>query len=130
MKVTHLDTEIPDILTNTENDDDEMEEDSSQRELIAEAFQDDDLLEEFSKEKSNEIAKNKPKDINLTLPGWGNWGGTGIVPSKRKQKRFVVKAPKKVPRRDDNKGFLIINEDATKKLKSIWLMSFRFLFKG
>lgn len=65
----------------------------------------------FSQEKQEAIDKGKPKDINLSLPGWGDWGGHNIKPNKRKQKRFMVKMPEAPPRRDENKGNLIINEN-------------------
>ncbi len=44
------------------------------------------------------------QDIDLTLPGWGEWGGGGLKPSKRKRKRFIIKAPPPEKRRDENKG--------------------------
>lgn len=40
-------------------------------------------------EKEAIIDKDTPKDIDLTLPGWGSWGGPGIKVTKRKRKRFV-----------------------------------------
>ena len=54
---------------------------------IAQAFADDDVIEEFRQEKSEKEARDKPKDINLYIPGWGDWAGGGIQPSKRKLKR-------------------------------------------
>ncbi|CAH0564951.1 unnamed protein product [Brassicogethes aeneus] len=111
-KTTNLDTAIPNLLTNEDE-----ENTINQRDIIMEAFEDDDIVEDFNKEKIEEIEKDKPKDVDLSLPGWGNWGGTGIVPSKRKKKRFIIKAPAKMPRRDDNKGSLIINENTNTKVK-------------
>jgi U3 small nucleolar RNA-associated protein 14 len=58
-----------------------------QRMTISEAFIDDDVMEEFSKEKRAVVDREKPKDLDLTLPGWGEWGGVGIVVSKKKKKR-------------------------------------------
>ena len=55
---------------------------------IAQAFADDDVIEEFRRDKGADIDKNKPKDLDLTLPGWGEWGGAGIEISKRKKKRY------------------------------------------
>lgn len=127
-KVTELDTSLPDFLTNM---DDDEELDIFQQELkeeAADAFADD-LANQFAKEKAETIEKDKPKDVDLFLPGWGSWGGVGIVPSKRKRRRFIIKAPKKVPRRDDNKGFLIINEDADKKVKKHMVNELPFPFQ-
>ncbi|KAJ3625139.1 hypothetical protein MTP99_018702 [Tenebrio molitor] len=123
VKPTNLSTAIPDIMT--AEDDEEI----VQRDIICEAFEDDDIVDDFNKEKRNEIEKDKPKDINLSLPGWGAWGGTNIKPNTRKKRRFIVKAPKKVPRRDDNKGTLIVNEKASKKIKEHQLSEVPFPFK-
>lgn len=58
-----------------------------QRLTIAQAFADDDVIEEFGREKAAISERDKPKDISLLLPGWGSWGGSGIKPSKKKQER-------------------------------------------
>lgn len=108
----NLETEIPDPLTLDENEND------NQKDIILEAFEDDDVVDEFQKSKKDVVNKDIPKDINLTLPGWGSWDGYGVPVSKRKNTRFIVKFPKKIPRRDDNKGNLIIYEDSSAKVKS------------
>lgn len=127
MKVKQIDlnTAIPDILTIDEN-----EEEVNQRNLIMEAFEDDDIATDFDKEKAEEIEKDTPKDIDLNLPGWGSWGGTGIDSSKRKRKRFIIKMPPKMPRRDENKGSLIINEKAQAKIKPLLVSEIPFPFKS
>ncbi|XP_044272701.1 U3 small nucleolar RNA-associated protein 14 homolog A [Tribolium madens] len=122
IKPTNLSTAIPDILT-------EDNEEPTQREIISEAFEDDDIVQEFAKEKQDEIDRDKPKDVDLSLPGWGSWGGTNIKISKRKKRRFTIKAPPKVPRRDDNKGALIINEKAQNKIKEHMVSEVPFPFK-
>lgn len=63
-----------------------------------------------SQEKQEAIDKSKPEDISLHLPGWGEWAGHNIKPNNRKRKRFMVKMPEPPPRRDENKGNLIVNE--------------------
>ncbi|XP_071491531.1 U3 small nucleolar RNA-associated protein 14 homolog A-like [Diadema antillarum] len=82
---------------------------------IQQAFADDDVVGEFREEKAERVEKDKPKDIDLTLPGWGDWGGSGVLPSKRKRKRFIRKAPPQAPRRDANLPHVIINENRDKK---------------
>ena len=63
--------------------------DTEQRRLtIAEAFASDDVIEEFRKEKTATEELDRPKAIDLSLPGWGSWGGTGLKQSKRVRKRF------------------------------------------
>lgn len=37
--------------------------------------------------------------------------------SKRKRKRFLIKAPPAPPRKDANRGDVIINEEKDKKIK-------------
>ncbi|KAF2883321.1 hypothetical protein ILUMI_22823 [Ignelater luminosus] len=126
VKPISLNTEVPDLLA---VDLDDEEENADQNVDMLEAFKDDDIIAEFEKDKRAEIDKDKPKDINLTLPGWGSWGGTGIKLSKRKRGRFIVKFPKKFKRRDDNKGNLIINEKANKNIKPHMVSEVPFPFK-
>ena len=76
-------SKMPDMVV----DDDDIDDEEQQRMTIAQAFADDDVIEEFSQEKKNVVNRDKPKDIDLTLPGWGEWGGTGIKLSKKKKKR-------------------------------------------
>lgn len=83
---------------------------------IEEVFEEDDIVASFRQEKEDEVKKDQPEDIDLTLPGWGSWGGKGIKPRKRKTNRFILKAPPKMPRRDDNKGDIIIKEFKNPKL--------------
>ena len=58
-----------------------------QRITIAQAFASDDVIEEFVQEKKDIEARDKPKDIDLSLPGWGAWGGTGLKTSKASKKK-------------------------------------------
>jgi len=85
--------------------------------MIAEAFVNDDVLEDFAKEKAAIAEANAPKDVDTFLPGWGSWGGTGIKVDERKKKRFLLKAPPPVKRRDDNKEDVIVNYDKDKIIK-------------
>lgn len=124
VKTIALDTQIPDLLTTEEN-----EENPDQMAGIAEAFEDDDIIEDFNKEKTEEIEKDKPQDVDLSLPGWGTWGGKDLKMPERKRKRFIMKFPKKMPRKDDNKGKLIIKEDANAKVKEHLVSEVPFPFQ-
>jgi U3 small nucleolar RNA-associated protein 14 len=53
---------------------------------------------------------SKPKEVDLTLPGWGEWGGSGIKLSSRKRKRFILKPTQEAPRKDRDKRNVIIYE--------------------
>lgn len=53
---------------------------SEQLELIRQAFAGDDVTAaEFEEEKDKLAEKAKPKDKDVTLPGWGCWGGQGVA---------------------------------------------------
>ncbi|XP_064629730.1 U3 small nucleolar RNA-associated protein 14 homolog A-like [Lineus longissimus] len=109
--VLTVETKIKNSLaSNVVSDEEEGEDEDAQRMTISEAFVDDDVMEEFSKEKKAAIDRDKPKDLDLTLPGWGDWGGTGLVVSKRKRKRFRIKAAPAPPRKDSNLDNVILSE--------------------
>ncbi|XP_033340966.2 U3 small nucleolar RNA-associated protein 14 homolog A [Megalopta genalis] len=116
VKSKHLYTDLPADITGGDNALDDSENEEKQN-VISEAFADDDVVEEFRKEKQEKVKASQPTDIDLTLPGWGSWGGKNIKPSKRKTKRFIVKFPKDLPRKDENKGDVIIFEDERAKIK-------------
>ncbi|KAM8753486.1 U3 small nucleolar RNA-associated protein 14 homolog A [Rhynchonycteris naso] len=96
------------VPTTIEELGDEQERD--QKEMIKEAFAGDDVIRDFLKEKREAVEASKPKDVDLTLPGWGEWGGAGLKPSAKKRRRFLIKAPKGPPRKDRNLPNVIINE--------------------
>lgn len=64
-----------------------------------------------------QIKKSQPENIDLSLPGWGSWGGTNIKQSSRKKKQFIINVPKDAPRKDENKGDVIIIEDEDAKIR-------------
>ncbi|KAF5291439.1 hypothetical protein FQR65_LT01750 [Abscondita terminalis] len=123
-KAVRLQSELPDLMVEDEEERDGMD-------VIAEAFEDDDIVEDFQKEKASEIEKSKPEDINLFLPGWGSWGGPGIksAPKKRTNKRFIIKFPEISKRKDENKGNLVINENSDANIKSHLVSEVPFPFK-
>ncbi|KAK2701994.1 hypothetical protein QYM36_019381 [Artemia franciscana] len=99
-----------------------------QRMTIAEAFADDDVIAEFSEEKKDALSSSKSKNIDLFLPGWGNWGGKGIKINQRKRKRYMIKAPPAPPRKDHNTGNLIINEEKNDSVRSHQVNKHFFFF--
>jgi U3 small nucleolar RNA-associated protein 14 len=60
------------------------------------------------------------QDKDVTLPGWGTWGGTGIKNSKPK-KRIIIKAPDVGPRRDGKLNKVIINERCVRNYSRVSL---------
>ncbi|NWX22577.1 UT14B protein, partial [Aegotheles bennettii] len=83
---------------------------TDQRGVISEAFAGDDVVADFRREKRKAEEAAKPQPVNLVLPGWGEWGGTGLKPSAKKVKRFLLKPPPAPPRRDRHLPNVIISE--------------------
>nr|XP_012609185.1 U3 small nucleolar RNA-associated protein 14 homolog A-like isoform X1 [Microcebus murinus] len=96
------------VPTTIEELEDEAERD--QKQMIKEAFAGDDVIRDFLKEKREAMEASKPQDVDLTLPGWGEWGGMGLKPSAKKRCRFLIKAPEGPPRKDKNLPNVIISE--------------------
>ncbi|KAJ8348741.1 hypothetical protein SKAU_G00273300 [Synaphobranchus kaupii] len=88
----------------------EEENEEEQKMIIKEAFAGDDVISDFLKDKRKQEEAGNPKVVNLTLPGWGEWGGLGLKTSRHKRKRFRVKADPPPPRRDNNLPSVIISE--------------------
>jgi len=105
-------------------DENEIDLDLCRQMTIAEAFEDDDVVADFTKEKDDKNKQNT--EIDLTMPGWGSWAGCGIKPKTKK--RLVLKFPEKEKRRDDNKGNLYINENTSKELKEHLVSDLPFPF--
>ncbi|KAK6016786.1 RNA polymerase K / subunit [Ostertagia ostertagi] len=81
---------------------DKMDEfDEDQAHVIAEAFKDDDVIGDFEEEKIMVEEGERPKDVDLTLQGWGCWVGPGMTERKRR-KQFIIKAKEK-RRKDKNR---------------------------
>ncbi|CAM5139955.1 unnamed protein product [Eretmochelys imbricata] len=89
---------------------DEEEEAADQRLVIKEAFAGDDVIADFLREKHKVEQAGKPQAVDLVLPGWGEWGGTGLRPSARKRKRFLIKPVPGPPRRDRHLPHVIISQ--------------------
>ena len=86
------------------------EEQEQQRDVIKEAFAGDDVISDFLKDKRREEEAARPKVVDLTLPGWGEWGGQGLQPSSKKRRRFRVKTAPPPPRKDGGLASVIISE--------------------
>ncbi|XP_055545767.1 U3 small nucleolar RNA-associated protein 14 homolog A [Wyeomyia smithii] len=125
MKPKHLLNAFPDLdLAGGDLDQDDDSDDGDaiekfrreQKLTIAEAFEDDDIVADFELEKREEKDRSKPQEVDLDLPGWGSWVGPGINNKKvnRTRRRMLKPAPE-LPRRDDNREKVIINEDAVNK---------------
>ncbi|XP_040261075.1 U3 small nucleolar RNA-associated protein 14 homolog A isoform X1 [Bufo bufo] len=100
------------LLPTTVEAEEEMDDDAetSQKLIIQEAFAGDDVIGDFLKEKRDAAKAAKPKDLSLVLPGWGEWGGTDLKVSRKKRRKFIIKAPPAPPRKDERLSNVIINE--------------------
>lgn len=112
IKPRHLQTALPDMDMEGDHLDDE---ENLKRITIAEAFEDDDIVAEFQQDKDSHIKKNLPQIEDLSMPGWGSWVGKGVKPKRRK--RFIFNPPKVLPRKDDKKDNVIINESKDTRIK-------------
>lgn len=84
-----------------DNDDDINFNNLEMQNYISEAFADDDVIQEFMKEKAEKEAAEKGEDPikDKVMPGWGNWAGEGIkVTGKQKQRerKKLVNREKKI----------------------------------
>jgi len=90
----------------------------ARRITIVEAFADDDIANAFREEKEANIDADKPKDLDLALPGWGDWGGQGLKLSAKKRRRLLFKAPAGPPRQDHGLGHVILSEKRNEALRA------------
>lgn len=100
------------------DDNDDVDDDDEQRKLMSEAFANDDVVSQFKEAKDKIADEEQPRDISTFLPGWGDWAGPGITISKRKSKRFLIKA-KRIKRKDATLGNVIISEKANDAIKEL-----------
>ncbi|XP_072361476.1 U3 small nucleolar RNA-associated protein 14 homolog A isoform X1 [Scyliorhinus torazame] len=107
LMVTSKSIEMPLVPTAIREENEEQED---QRMVVQEAFASDDVIDDFIKDKKRQIDAGKPKDIDLTLPGWGEWGGQGLQPSAKKRRRFRIKAAPPPLRKDQHLPNVIISE--------------------
>ncbi|GFS13863.1 U3 small nucleolar RNA-associated protein 14 like protein A [Elysia marginata] len=93
--VTEVTLETVDEREAAEDEEAEVDEDDSLKVTMEELFQDEDVVEQFAKEKAAAEAKARPKFEDTRLPGWGSWAGPdykGEKPLTKKQKRAEARA--------------------------------------
>ncbi|OXC64383.1 hypothetical protein AYX13_06199 [Cryptococcus neoformans] len=93
-----------------------------QRDLVAEAFAGDNVVEDFASEKARQIEADAPKVEDTSLPGWGSWGGKGAKKRKTNPK-FLVKTAGIEPtaRKDFAHSNVIITEKKDRKASQFQL---------
>uniref|UniRef100_A0A2H8TK08 U3 small nucleolar RNA-associated protein 14 A n=1 Tax=Melanaphis sacchari TaxID=742174 RepID=A0A2H8TK08_9HEMI len=124
---TNLETEE---MTQIEDQMDDKEE-NEQEKLIAEAFADDDIINEFKEEKKKLEEQSKPK-TETALPGWGSWAGPNIRKRtfKKRGNMGMFRTPAKPPRKDFNREKVIIHENADDSIRSHLVSELPYPFKG
>ncbi|XP_059400416.1 U3 small nucleolar RNA-associated protein 14 homolog A [Carassius carassius] len=106
------------------------EERDEQISIIKEAFAGDDVISDFIKDKSKQEASGRPEVVDLTLPGWGEWGGVGLKPSRWKRKRFRIQMAPPPPRQDQKLPDVIISEKRNSSVASHQVSHLPFPFQN
>lgn len=103
---------------------------SFKQDMIKRAFAGDDIVEEeFLAEKRQRIADEGDQEIDMTLPGWGGWGGEGMkAPKKRFVKKIQGVAVDK--RQDRDLKNVIISEKSDKKSDKYQVKSVPYPFES
>ncbi|XP_054471459.1 U3 small nucleolar RNA-associated protein 14 homolog A [Anoplopoma fimbria] len=117
-------------LTPTMEDTEDSDEKLDQRGLIKEAFAGDDVIADFLKDKRKQEDAGKPKVVDLTLPGWGEWGGTSLKPSRSKRRRFKIKTAPPPPRKDQHLPSVIMSEKRNASISLHQVTSLPFPFQN
>ncbi|KAK6316749.1 hypothetical protein J4Q44_G00121490 [Coregonus suidteri] len=108
----------------------DVEDKDEQRVIIKEAFAGDDVISDFLKDKRKREEAGRPKVIDLTLPGWGEWEGLGLQPSRSKRKRFRVKVAPPPPRQDQKLPNIIISEKRDSSIAAHQVSQLPFPFEN
>ncbi|XP_030648367.1 U3 small nucleolar RNA-associated protein 14 homolog A [Chanos chanos] len=117
---------VPLTPTVVENEEDHDE----QTNIIKEAFAGDDVISDFLKDKREQEEAGKPKVVDLTLPGWGEWGGGGLKPSRHKRRKFQIQVATPPPRKDQKLPAVIISEKRDGSVASHQVSQLPFPFEN
>eukprot|EP00099_Drosophila_melanogaster_P021540 NP_648781.1 uncharacterized protein Dmel_CG12301 [Drosophila melanogaster] len=121
-----------DALIDDEAAEYDEEDAAAERQLtISQAFEDDDIVADFNRDKSKD-SELKNTELQLALPGWGSWAGAGISKEvmERRNKRLLLKLAAPEKRRDENKDNLYLNESASKQARQHMVSSIPFPFRS
>lgn len=120
VKSKHLLTALPNMedVDDFNNDADTVE--NANRISLAEAFENDDIVNDFADDKEAEEKKAQEVDDTPSLPGWGSWGGSGLKPKVKKPAKAIFKA--------NRKDRIIVNEGINEKLQKHLVSSLPFPF--
>eukprot|EP00835_Amoeboradix_gromovi_P003827 NODE_269_length_12236_cov_0.516932.p1 type:complete len:596 gc:universal NODE_269_length_12236_cov_0.516932:6510-8297(+) len=105
-----------------------LEINEDQKALVQEAF--DDAADEFKKEKKEIEDHEGDKVIDLTLPGWGTWGGLNSKPRLQNIKTKTVKGISKASRHDRKREKVIIREKRSKLVDKYLIKKIPYPYKS
>ncbi|XP_061397523.1 U3 small nucleolar RNA-associated protein 14 homolog A [Musca vetustissima] len=110
---------VSEAMGDVDMDDEDEDPNADQQMTIAQAFEDDDIIADFSRDKTKD-SELKDAEIQLSMPGWGSWAGAGISKEQmeRRNKRLLLKLAPEEKRKDENKDGVYINENVNKKLRN------------
>uniref|UniRef100_A0A4W4G985 UTP14C small subunit processome component n=1 Tax=Electrophorus electricus TaxID=8005 RepID=A0A4W4G985_ELEEL len=118
---------VPLVLTAVEEEEESFAEQAA---IIKEAFAGDDVISDFLKDKRKQEEAGRPKVVDLTLPGWGEWGGVGLKPSRQKRRKFRLKAAAAPPRKDQKLPAVIISEKRNASIAAHQVSQLPFPFQN
>lgn len=123
VKSKHLITAVPKLQDMGEADDEyDVNQLSKANKLsLAEAFENDDIINDFEQEVEKEDKKNNVTEEAL-LPGWGSWGGQGV---KERNSKYIKKVS--LVKKKDR---IIISSAPNEKLQKHLISSVPFPFKS
>ncbi|BFZ09220.1 hypothetical protein BsWGS_12259 [Bradybaena similaris] len=75
------------VVNNNEDNADEIDSDDGMKVTMEELFQDEDVVEQFAKEKAEAEERSRPKLEDTKLPGWGSWAGPDYKNSKQNERQ-------------------------------------------
>jgi U3 small nucleolar RNA-associated protein 14 len=96
--------------------------DVSHDNLLAEAFADDDVVDEFEEKKRRIEGEENPieEETDITLMGWGSWTGPGTEEMTEKKKQRMTRKPKDKPKRKDGRlAHVIIRENLENPIEKL-----------
>ena len=100
----------------------EFEISKDQLDLVKEAFEEDGAIAAFRKEKEALEEEEGDKVEDVTLPGWGCWGGLNAKPARQNIKIKTTKGISKEKRADKKRETVIIREKQKTKMMEKYLV--------
>lgn len=105
------------------------DDEAPQASIIKKAFEADDVFQQFAEAKAAEVEADAPKMIDVTLPGWGSWGGVGLEVAKGKVFQHEPGVVNPEERRDAKLSHVIIHERHSRRADKLSVSKVPYPFK-